>query len=193
MCTTCTTACTTACTTCTRCCGPPPLAPSPACRDQHLAQSTFCEGFFFNEAIVQLAEEVRQRIGAPFNGLHLRLEPDAAGFNRGMGEQWMLSEYVRTMKQAAFKPNAMVYAASGLLYDGPSNGAPRGVADAGGLSGAGHAHAAWCGRRCVQAVPAQWCAVGCGSAWQCTVHAVLRRSDAGCGQRVQRVPPPPAA
>ncbi|PSC70520.1 axi 1 [Micractinium conductrix] len=87
---------------------------------QSLALSTL-QGFFFNATLVSLAEEIKQALGESFNGVHLRLEDDAAGWNeRFGGAAGVVQAYVRAVQAVGFTNASTVYAASGLLFNGTS-------------------------------------------------------------------------
>jgi len=110
----------------TLCPPPAPLRPCSArpCSDRSLALATFYGGFFFNQSIVALAEEVKRQIAGPFHAVHLRMEDDMAEANKYMGGPpgGMLIEFVRTMANTSFANTSTIYVASGLLLKGPSPG-----------------------------------------------------------------------
>lgn len=73
-----------------------------------------------------MALDIKHKMGWPFYGAHMRLENDASVWNGKDGAQRVLDEYIGVMANASFASNTTVYVASGLLFDGPSPGAPTG-------------------------------------------------------------------
>eukprot|EP00887_Chlorella_sp_A99_P003011 scaffold9.g3011.t1 len=107
-----------------RCMQSPPVAQVPALRPvpptcararsaKSLARKAYCLGFRYNHTVAQLADAARQKIGGPFNGVHLRVEKDFAFAYQGKDP---MQEYAEPLAQ--LNASLPLYVASGLLMGG---------------------------------------------------------------------------
>lgn len=79
-------------------------------------------GMYWNATITGLAADIAAQLGAGVNGLHLRLEGDARGWNRHMRREGEVQQHVEAMREAGFDACTPVDMASGLLYPQPAAG-----------------------------------------------------------------------
>lgn len=77
----------------------------------------------FSRQLWELARKAQQSIGQPYNGVHLRVEPDAIVWNHVKDQPGLIAEYVKAMNAAGFEAHVPIYIASGLLFRGPTKGA----------------------------------------------------------------------
>lgn len=88
-----------------------------AATERHAFREAFA-GMFFNRRLQNLAEKVQGAIGKPYNGLHLRVEPDAVVWNHVLDKESLIDEYARAMKAGSFAADAPIYVACGLQWGG---------------------------------------------------------------------------